>query len=1053
MTQKYSHSSRLFIALTVLLLAVKTTTAQTETAPVLTKDETMSGTVSGGEGRGFVFPVDAGDFVRVEVIPSGIDVVASLLGSDKPLIDMDGKNGFLWRLSVSGIASKAGLFRVEFKAYGPTTLTGSYSIRLAELRPANANDLKRVEAEQHLSAGRKLFEQGAEHYEAAVLQYEKAAALWLALNDPQYEGISLVNAAWVHYMFSDYAKTLAAASRATQLLQTTNDKLGESKAINIIAGAYYYLGQYPKAADYFRQALTLKRTIKDRRGEGVVLAKLADISRIQGDTKKAQAYLEEALKISREVKNRIDEAGALNSLAELYNHVGQYGNAASHYEEALLITRELKDRRHEAVVLGNLGSIFFTLARYDKARVYLEQCLVVARELKDRSLEGDTLFNIGNNYFFGVKNYEKAREYYQLALEIKRELKELGHQAFVLNALGNVHAQLNQYEDSARYYSEALTIRRETRDRRGELVTLNGLATLSDKLGRTEEARSYYQQALTLAGAVQDKQAEGDIAGNLMILWEKLKEPRLAIFYGKRAVDVYQTIRGNIANMDKETQRSFQSLVEATYRKLAELLIKLGRLPEAEQVIGMLKEEEYRGFVRSGVGLVEALNRRIVLSPPERESLVRYEKTAEEITRIGQEYAALEKERLSLPPERAGDLERRQDELNRKLEDARTALRLFLESIKQEFSRQDNRIAEVEKGLQAAVKNWNAPETVVISTIIGPENLSIIVTTSDVQRPHLISITEEDLNTLVIEFRKALLDPHSDPRTSAQKLYDVLVKPLENDLAGVKARTLVWSLDGLLRYVPVAALWDHQKGYLAERYANAIITLASRDNLALRPTRKKSWHALGLGVSKKHEGFSSLRYVSQELHAIIRDSTVLPNKGERGVLQGRLFLDEDFTFETFRTYLGRFPIVHTATHFKFIPGTIDDSLQSFLLLGNGAKLTLAQIRDSGTIFHGVELLTLSACDTAFGGRDADGRELEGFGVLAQEKGAKATVATLWRVDDESTRELMVKFYELYQNPNLTKSEALRRAQLSLLGGKRFDHPYYWSPFVLIGNWW
>lgn len=1053
MIQKYSHASQLFIAFTVLLLAVKTTAPQTEEARVLLQGQIVSGTLAGGERRAFYFPVAAGDFARVELVPSGIDVVASLLGPDKPLIEMDGKNGFVWRLSVSGIASKAGSFRVEVKAYGPPTLVGDYSVRLVELRPANARDLKRVEAEQHLSAGRKSFEQGAEHYEAAVEQYEKAAALWLALDDAQNEGISRVNAAWVYYMFSDYPKTLAAANRATELLRKTNDKLGESKAINIIAGAYYYLGERQKAADYYLQALTLKRAIRDRRGEGVVLAKLADISLILGDTEKTEAYLEEALKIGREVKNRIDEAGALNSLAQLYTHVGQYGRAAEYYEQALLLTRELKDRRHEAVVLGNLGSIFFSLARYDKAQDYLDQCLAVARELKDRSLEGDTLFNIGNNHFFGLKNYAKAREYYQLALEIKRELKEVGQQEFVLNALGNVHTELNQFEAAARHYNDALTIRQETRDRRGELVTLNGLATLSDKLGKLDEARNYYQQALTIAGAVQDKRGEGDIAGNLMVLWEKLKEPRLAIFYGKRAVNVYQALRGNIANLEKESQRSFQSSVEATYRKLAELLIQLGRLPEAEQVIGMLKEEEYRGFVRSGDGLVDALSRRISLSPLEKESLARYEKTAEEITRIAQEYAALEKERLSLPPERAGDLIQRQNKLDRELEGARTALRLFLESLKQEFGRQDNRIAEVEKGLQAAVKDWNAPETVVISTIVGRENLSIIVTTSDVQRPHIVPITEEHLNAHVVEFRKALLDPRTDPRIAAQKLYNVLVKPLENDLAAVRAKTLIWSLDGLLRYAPVAALWDEEKGYLAERYSNAIITLASRHNLALRPTRKQSWHALGFGVSKEYEGFNSLRYVPQELHAIIRDATAFPNKGEQGVLQGRLFLDEDFTFETFRRYLGRFPIVHTATHFKFIPGTTDESLQSFLLLGNGSKLTLAQIRDSATIFHGVELLTLSACDTAFGGRDADGRELEGFGALAQEKGAKATVATLWRVNDESTRDLMVKFYELYQNPKLTKAEALRRAQLSLLEGKRFAHPYYWSPFVLIGNWW
>jgi len=98
-------------------------------------------------------------------------------------------------------------------------------------------------------------------------------------------------------------------------------------------------------------------------------------------------------------------------------------------------------------------------------------------------------------------------------------------------------------------------------------------------------------------------------------------------------------------------------------------------------------------------------------------------------------------------------------------------------------------------------------------------------------------------------------------------------------------------------------------------------------------------------------------------------------------LSGRLSLDEKFTSEAFRSNLGRYPIVHAATHFRFISGVKDEALESFLLLGNGEKLTLAQNQNSGTIFNGVQLLTLSACDTAYGGKDADGRESEGFGAL------------------------------------------------------------------------
>jgi CHAT domain-containing protein len=157
------------------------------------------------------------------------------------------------------------------------------------------------------------------------------------------------------------------------------------------------------------------------------------------------------------------------------------------------------------------------------------------------------------------------------------------------------------------------------------------------------------------------------------------------------------------------------------------------------------------------------------------------------------------------------------------------------------------------------------------------------------------------------------------------------------------------------------------------------------------------------------------------------------------------------------------------------------------LLGDGNSLTLETVRTSDQFdFKGVELLTLSACNTGVGTTGADGKEVEGFGAVAQERGAKAVLATLWPVADESTRDLMTRFYRIYvTTPNLSKAEALRQAQISLLRGEGgggpvsgdrrssemaaevgnpnlppyksdprapFSHPYYWAPFILIGNW-
>lgn len=185
-------------------------------------------------------------------------------------------------------------------------------------------------------------------------------------------------------------------------------------------------------------------------------------------------------------------------------------------------------------------------------------------------------------------------------------------------------------------------------------------------------------------------------------------------------------------------------------------------------------------------------------------------------------------------------------------------------------------------------------------------------------------------------------------------------------------------------------------------------------------------------------------------------------------LPGVVKLDREFTAQSFKESLReRFPVVHIASHFTFAPGNEN---QSSLLLGDGSLLSLNAIRQ-GYSFAGVELITLSACETAVGGgADANGREIEGFGVLAQNQGAKGVISTLWEVNAQSTALLMREFYRRHEQSRLSKAEALQQAQLALLSGAvvsmpgagvteftpdpkaPFAHPYYWAPFILMGNW-
>ena len=200
----------------------------------------------------------------------------------------------------------------------------------------------------------------------------------------------------------------------------------------------------------------------------------------------------------------------------------------------------------------------------------------------------------------------------------------------------------------------------------------------------------------------------------------------------------------------------------------------------------------------------------------------------------------------------------------------------------------------------------------------------------------------------------------------------------------------------------------------------------------------------GLGVTKAVGQFNPLPAVKAEMRSIFKSDG-------NGVLPGEVYLDEAFTAQRFKDVSQRpFQLLHVASHFQFSPGT---EINSFLLLGDGQQLTLGEIRTQNFRFDNLDLLTLSACDTGLGGgRDAQGREIEGFGVIAQQQGAKAVLATLWPVADESTSKLMAEMYRRRQEQQQTKIESLRQAQLSLLSQNRYEHPFYWAPFILMGNW-
>lgn len=333
----------------------------------------------------------------------------------------------------------------------------------------------------------------------------------------------------------------------------------------------------------------------------------------------------------------------------------------------------------------------------------------------------------------------------------------------------------------------------------------------------------------------------------------------------------------------------------------------------------------------------------------------------------------------------------------------------------------------------------------VLYPIILPDRLAVIVSQPGQPLFHYETrLPQVEIEATLFDLRR-YLNPHffdTDRLRLSQQIYDWLIRPAEVRLTNTQ--TLVFVLDGALRNLPMAALHDGQQ-YLIERYALAFST--GLQLLDPQPLDASSLEAFTGGVSEAQAGFSALPAVDAEINKI---AEMLPTTA---------LINQTFTTDRLNRTLHKtpFPIVHLATH-----GQFSSRLEETFLLAWNGRITIEDLNEilrprQQSTGQPLSLLVLSACQTATGDR----RAALGLAGMALRSGARSTLATLWQVKDDSTAVLMAQFYQalvnsseeaLAESPEMTKAEALRAAQLSLLAQPQYQHPFYWAPFVLVGSW-
>ncbi|MEW6492879.1 MAG: CHAT domain-containing protein [Cyanobacteriota bacterium] len=837
-----------------------------------------------------------------------------------------------------------------------------------------------------VSNSSQLLEQGREYYEAsqfaqAVTAWEQAASSLATPGDSLNQAMILSNLSLAYQQLGQWQQAKAALAKSLDLLQTGQATGTDTAQRRVLAQALNTQGRLQLALGQTQQALTT--------------------------WKQAAATYEQANDYSGMLISRINQAQALKTL-------GLYRRALTTLTEVNNILQKQPDSRIKAAGLRSLGSAFLLVGDLEQSRQALQQSLALAQKLQSAPDIAATLFDLGNTARVG-KDLEAALEFYQQAaaiapsssLNVQAQLNQLSlgietqQGSVVEDLLPKIQSQLSQLPPSRVTVYAQIDLAKNLMEigswGAGEQGSWGAGERGSGGAGEQERNSQFpisnpSEIAQLLATAVQQAQSLGDqraeayALGNLGKLYEQTQQWSSAQELTQKALMLSQSINAP----------------DVAYR----WQWQLGRLLKAQG-----KTKSAIAAYSEAVNTLQTLRNDLLAVSPDVQFSFR-----ESVEPVYRQFVSLllqgEASQENLAKARDVIESLRIAELNNFFREA------CLDTQSVQIDQIDNKAA-------------------VFYPIILSDRLEVILSLPQQPlRRYTTPISQNELESIIDQLRQTLvIRSQLDFMPYSQTIYDWLIRPIETDLANSKVDTLVFTLDGSLRNIPMAALHDGNQ-YLVENY-----NIALSPSLQLvdpKPLPSGALKTLAAGLTQARLGFAPLKYVAQEVEEI------------RSELASVVLLNQEFTSEAFRKELesSSLSVVHIATHGRFS----SNAEETFILAWDGR----INVKEFDQILQpidqnrpkSIDLLVLSACETAAG----DKRAALGLAGVAVRTGARSTLATLWSVSDFATAKLMGLFYKELTQVKSTKAEALRHAQVTLLKDPQYQHPIYWAPFVLVGNW-
>jgi CHAT domain-containing protein/tetratricopeptide (TPR) repeat protein len=1066
--------------------------------------------LSGGQSHFYKITMTSGQYIQIAVSQRGIDALVALYTPDgKKIDDADSEHTTAGSETISAIAEAAGAYMVEVRSAEKTAKTGRYEIKVEELRAATAEDKYRVAGETVFREAQRLENGTTEDKRKSIEKYQEALDLYRRAGARRGEAEILSNIGGVYDSLGETQKALEKYNESLPISRAEGDRYGEAVTLNNIGAVYQSLGEMQKALEKYNESLPIWRAVGDRNGEGITLNNIGMVYQLLGETRKALEKYNESLPIKRAVGGRRAEAITLSNIGSAYDTLGETQKALEKFNESLLLTRAVGDRDGEAVTLNNIGNMYRSLGETQKALEKFNESLSLRRAVGASRGEAVTLNNIGLIYY-SLGETQKALEKFNEALPISRAVGYRRGEAAALNHIGSVYQLLGETQKALEKFDEALLIRRTIGDRMGQPATLNSIGRVYQSLGETQKALEKFNEALQLFQSVGDRNGEADALLGIAQVEQHRGNLTQARHTIEQAVGMIESLRTNIAG--QELRASYFAFRQEFYKSYIDVLMRMQMQNPTAAFDSLALEVSERARARS---LMELLTEsRADLRQGVDGSLLERERSLQQLLngKAAAQFALLNRKHTPAQAEafakEIASLTTEYDELKGQIR-ARSpryaALTqpqpLTLAEIQQQVLDPDTLLLEYSLGDNAS-HLFVVSQTSITSHQL-PKRAEIEAATRRVRE--LLTAPQPQPGDTEAKHQARVKEAREGYWTQAAELSRMLLGPVASRLG---RKRLVIVADGALQYIPFAALPAPSPGNDKGRDSGAepqplfveheIVSLPSASTLATlrRETAGRKPVEKSLAVLADPVFTDDDTRVSRDVSkAGAKEKTRSADSGETNVVSlqmtrsgqetgvigaeggfGRLLstrreaaaisalvperermqaLDFEASRATaLRPELGEYRIVHFATH-----GMLNNTHPEL----SGIVLSLVdkeghqqdgflRLQDIYNLKLPAELVVLSACQTGLG------KEIKGEGLIGLTRGfmyagAPRVVASLWKVDDRATSELMKRFYQGMLGPEaLRPAAALRQAQLSIWKEKQWREPYYWAAFVLQGEW-